>query len=75
MEPTREVDHAVSALTTEILNLLPIDDAARATRSITLQNAIARLAAAITAQATTHSTGSMSAPLTEIVVPSVAEPV
>jgi hypothetical protein len=74
MEPTREVDHAVSALTAEILNLLPIDDAARATRSITLQNAIARLAAAITAQAT-QSSGSMSTPLTEIVVPAVSEPV
>jgi len=51
VEHDREVDQAVSALTAEILKLTTLDGEARATLSVTIENAFSRLAAAILAQA------------------------
>jgi hypothetical protein len=50
VEQTREVEQAVSALTTELLKLAPLDGDAVAALSITIKNALSRLALAILAQ-------------------------
>jgi hypothetical protein len=49
-EQHREVEQAVSALTTELLKLTPLDREEFSTLSITIQNALSRLALAILAQ-------------------------
>ena len=49
-EPNREVEQAVSALTTEILKLTPLQGDELAALSITIENAFSRLAVAILAQ-------------------------
>lgn len=49
-EHDREVDLAVTALTAEILKLTPLEGDARAALSVTIENAISRLALAILAQ-------------------------
>ncbi len=46
-----EVSHAITALTTEILKLSALEGEAKAALSVTIENAIARLALAIMAQA------------------------
>ena len=48
--PNREVDQAVSALTAEILRLSPLEGEAQSALSITIENALTRLALAILAQ-------------------------
>jgi len=50
IEENREVEQAVSALTTEILKLSPLEGDALASLSVTVENAITRLATAILAQ-------------------------
>ena len=76
METNREIDQAVVALTAEILKLAPLDEAARTTGSITLQNAISRLVVAITSQVHQASTH-MPAPVSEVVLPAptTADPI
>jgi len=49
-EESREVEQAVSALTTEILKLSPLEGDAKDALSITIENAFTRLALAIMAQ-------------------------
>jgi hypothetical protein len=49
-EQNREVEQAVSALTTEILKLSPHEGEALTTLSVTIENALSRLALAILAQ-------------------------
>src|SRR4051812_28179357 len=49
-EQNREVDQAVSALTTEILKLTPLEGDELAALSVTIENAFSRLALAILAQ-------------------------
>ncbi|MEX2172727.1 MAG: hypothetical protein WD872_00110 [Pirellulaceae bacterium] len=49
-ENNREVEQAVSALTTEILKLSPLEGEARHALSVTIENALSRLALAIVAQ-------------------------
>jgi hypothetical protein len=49
-EQSREVEQAVSALTTEILKLTPLRGEELAALSVTIENAFARLALAILAQ-------------------------
>jgi hypothetical protein len=73
METNREVDQAVAALSAEILRLLPIDEAARSSSGITLQNAISRLATAIVCHSN-QMPGNLPAPMTEIVLPALANP-
>ena len=50
VEQNREVEQAVSALTTEILKLTPLDGDAAGALNITIKNALSRLALAILAQ-------------------------
>lgn len=50
MDQNREVDQAVSALTTEILKLSTLEGEALQTLSVTIENAFSRLALAILAQ-------------------------
>ena len=50
MDQNREVDQAVSALTTEILKLSPLEGEALQSLSVTIENAFSRLALAILAQ-------------------------
>jgi hypothetical protein len=50
VEQSRELDQAVSALTTELLKLSPLDGEAVEPLSITIRNALSRLALAIVAQ-------------------------
>jgi hypothetical protein len=50
VEQSREVDQAVSALTTEILKLSPLEGDALQALSVTIENAFSRLAHAILAQ-------------------------
>ncbi len=50
MDQNREVDQAVSALTTEILKLSPLEGDALQALSVTIENAFSRLALAILAQ-------------------------
>jgi hypothetical protein len=50
VEQNREVTQAVSALTTEILKLSPLEGDALAALSVTIENAFSRLALAIIAQ-------------------------
>jgi len=49
-EQSREVEQAVSALTTEILKLTPLKGDELAALSVTIENAFSRLALAILAQ-------------------------
>jgi len=49
-EPNREVEQAVSALTTEIIKLSPMEGDELAALSVTIENAFTRLALAILAQ-------------------------
>jgi len=49
-EQNREVEQAVSALTTEIIKLSPLEGDELAALSITIENAFTRLAIAIMAQ-------------------------
>jgi hypothetical protein len=49
-EPNREVEQAVSALTTEIIKLSPMQGEELAALSVTIENAFTRLALAILAQ-------------------------
>jgi hypothetical protein len=49
-ESTREIEQAVSALTVELLKLSPLEGEARAALSVTIENALSRLALAILAQ-------------------------
>jgi hypothetical protein len=49
-EQNREVEQAVSALTTEILKLSPLEGDALQALSVTIENAFSRLALAIMAQ-------------------------
>lgn len=50
VEQNGEVRNAVSALTTEILKLATIDGDAKAALSVTIENALSRLANAIMSQ-------------------------
>ena len=50
VEQNREVEQAVSALTTEILKLSPLEGDALQAVSVTIENALSRLALAILAQ-------------------------
>jgi hypothetical protein len=50
VEQNREVEQAVSALTTEILKLSPMEGETRTALSITIESAFSRLALAILAQ-------------------------
>jgi len=50
VEKNREVEQAVSALTTEIIKLSSLEGDALASLSVTIENAITRLATAILAQ-------------------------
>jgi hypothetical protein len=50
VDQNREVDQAVSALTTEILKLSPLEGEALQALSVTIENAFSRLALAILAQ-------------------------
>jgi len=50
-EQSRELDQAISALTTEILKLSPLEDDALEPLNVTIRNALSRLALAIVAQA------------------------
>ena len=50
VEQNREVEQAVSALTTEILKLAPLEGEAQQALSVTIENAFSRLALAILAQ-------------------------
>jgi hypothetical protein len=50
VEQSREVEQAVSALTTEILKLTPLEGDQLAALSVTVENAFTRLAVAILAQ-------------------------
>jgi hypothetical protein len=50
VDQIREVDQAVSALTTEILKLSPLEGEALQSLSVTIENAFSRLALAILAQ-------------------------
>jgi hypothetical protein len=50
VEPNREVEQAVSALTVEVLKLSPLEGDALDALSITIENAFSRLALAILAQ-------------------------
>ena len=50
VEQNREVEQAVSALTTEILKLSPLEGDAKQALSVTIENAFSRLALAIMAQ-------------------------
>ena len=47
-----EVDRAISALTAEILKLSPVEGEAQAALSVTIENALSRLALAIAGQST-----------------------
>jgi len=49
-EPNREVEQAVSALTSEIIKLSPLEGDQLAALSVTIENAFTRLALAILAQ-------------------------
>jgi hypothetical protein len=51
-DQTCEVDRAISALTAEIIKLSPVDDEAKAALSVTIENALSRLALAIAGQST-----------------------
>ena len=50
IEKNSEVERAVSALTTEILKLTPLEGETKAGLSLTIENAFSRLALAILAQ-------------------------
>ena len=50
VEPNREIEQAVSALTTEILKLSPLEGDAKQALNVTIENAFSRLALAIIAQ-------------------------
>jgi hypothetical protein len=50
VEQSREVEQAVSALTTEIMKLTALEGDALASLSVTIENAISRLAIAILAK-------------------------
>ena len=50
VEQNRELDQAISALTAEILKLSPMAGEARDALSVTIENALSRLALAILAQ-------------------------
>jgi hypothetical protein len=50
VEPSGEVRNAVSALTTELLKLTALEGDAKAALSVTLENAISRLADAVMSQ-------------------------
>ncbi len=50
VEQSRELDQAISALTTEILKLSPLEGEAVEPLNITIRNALSRLALAIVAQ-------------------------
>ena len=50
VEQNREVEQAVSALTSEIFKLTPLEGEALRTLSVTIENAFSRLAMAILAQ-------------------------
>ena len=49
-ENSREVDHAVTALATEIMKLSGLDGDQRTALSLVIENTLARLAAALVAQ-------------------------
>ena len=49
-ENNREVDQATAALTTELLKLSPLQGVEKTTLSVTIENAISRLTAAIIEQ-------------------------
>ena len=51
IEQSSEVTQAVSALTTEILKLSPLEGEDKVTLGVTIENALTRLALAIAAQA------------------------
>jgi hypothetical protein len=57
VDPNREVEQAVAALTAEILKLSPLEGDPRDALSITVENALSRLAIAILAQATQPPAG------------------
>ena len=50
VEPSGEVKNAVSALTTELLKLTALEGDAKAALSVTLENALSRLADAMMSQ-------------------------
>lgn len=66
-EQNREVDQAVSALTTEILKLTPLKGDELAALSISIENAFTRLALAILAQSNKTQEECL-----EVALPSVA---
>jgi hypothetical protein len=66
VEQYREVDQAVSALTTEILKLSPLEGEALQALSVTIENALARLALAILAQSNRTQEATLEEALEEV---------
>jgi hypothetical protein len=54
-EQNREVEQAISALTVELIKLTPLEGDARNALSVTIENAISRLADAILAQSSAET--------------------
>ena len=65
VEQNREVEHAVSALTSEIIKLSPLEGEALKTLSVTIENAFSRLAQAILAQSNQAQEASLEEALEE----------
>lgn len=66
VEQNREVDQAVTALTTEILKLSPLEGEALQALSVTIENAFARLALAILAQSNRTQEASLEEALEDV---------
>jgi hypothetical protein len=66
VEQNREVEQAVSALTTEILKLSPLEGDALQALSVTIENAITRLAVAILAQSNQTQEASLEEAMEEV---------
>jgi len=66
VEQSREVEQAVSALTSEIIKLTPLEGDELQALSVTIENAFSRLALAILAQANNAQEASLEVAMEDV---------